>query len=580
MKNRFIWFGIFAAFIVGISTFFVGCDNDVNAVVQYIGKVVHIGTTKPFTDLEVKVTNGEKIHCISHTDDNGRFTLSVKVDEVDGNYYLLVGDTSCVTKKIQLSGYGQATVDLGTIEIEGPTVPVVITKSISNISDNKATCGGNVTTDGRSFVTARGVCWSKLEYPTIDGEHTTNGSGKGEFTSQLSDLESGALYYVRAYATNKQGTVYGEQVSFTTKTNLPIVTTGKVENIRAISASGKGSVDANGYIVTSCGFCWSSFSTAPTISDSHTNCIVSNSFTATMTNLTRNTTYYCRAYATNENGISYGETKTFTTISGLPTVTTMDVSSFTETSAQTGGKITDDGDYNVTARGVCWSLSSKPTINDFKTTDGSGVGTFSSTITNIDLTNHSNAYYIRAYATNEAGTAYGNEVIISYQHYDYERLPKVEYNGFVYVVFHDIGEMDWYTAKQTCENLVYAGYDDWALMPGSRSIITAIMEGCTEGWMDEKGKPFIFISKENAVYAEGCIPNDFQWAAYYWGEEANSSEAYQGRYSPSGVGYSETYKCWLVCNNYYYYEPLASSGTKKWYTSRVRPIRRYKKNSY
>ena len=149
--------------------------------------------------------------------------LSVKVSDIDGSYYALVGDSSCVTKRLQLSGYGQAEVDLGTIEIEGPSLPVVKTKPVTNISDNKATCGGKVIADGRSPVTARGVCWSKSELPTIDGDHTVNGAGIGEFSSQITDLEPGMTYFVRAYATNKLGTSYGEQDTLTTATGLPQV---------------------------------------------------------------------------------------------------------------------------------------------------------------------------------------------------------------------------------------------------------------------------------------------------------------------------------------------------------------------
>lgn len=220
MKTRFTWFGIVAALIIGICTCFIGCEDELNDVVRYVGKVVHANTTDPYVNLEVKITNGEKIHCINHTDDGGQFVLSVKVSDIDGNYYALIGDSSCITKKLQLSGYGQAEVDLGTVEIEGPSIPVVYTKPVSNISDRKAVCGGKVIADGRSSVTARGVCWSTSEHPTIDGEHTVNGSGLGDFSSQITGLEPGMTYYVRAYATNKLGTAYGDQDTLITATGF------------------------------------------------------------------------------------------------------------------------------------------------------------------------------------------------------------------------------------------------------------------------------------------------------------------------------------------------------------------------
>lgn len=90
----------------------------------------------------------------------------------------------------------------------------------------------------------------------------------------------------------------------------------------------------------------------------------------------------------------------------LPTVGTGSVRSITENSAQSGGDVTDDGGSFVTTRGICWSTSQNPTTNDSCTSDGSGTGTFSSTLTNLSSFTE---YFVRAYATNSAGTAYGNQ---------------------------------------------------------------------------------------------------------------------------------------------------------------------------
>lgn len=91
----------------------------------------------------------------------------------------------------------------------------------------------------------------------------------------------------------------------------------------------------------------------------------------------------------------------------LPTVTTAEISGIGNTTAISGGMVTNDGNNAVTARGVVWSTNSNPTIADNKTTDGSGIGSFASNITG--LTANTN-YYLRAYATNSAGTAYGNQL--------------------------------------------------------------------------------------------------------------------------------------------------------------------------
>jgi len=89
----------------------------------------------------------------------------------------------------------------------------------------------------------------------------------------------------------------------------------------------------------------------------------------------------------------------------LPVLTTAAVSGVTQTTAECGGTITSDGGAPVIARGVCWSTDSIPTIADSKTTDGSGMGSFTSSITGLT---DSTAYYVRAYATNSVGTGYGS----------------------------------------------------------------------------------------------------------------------------------------------------------------------------
>src|SRR4026208_532153 len=95
-------------------------------------------------------------------------------------------------------------------------IPTLTTTAISSITSGSALSGGNISADGGASVTARGVCWSSTANPTISGSHTTDGSGTGSFTSNISGLTTSTTYYVRAYATNSAGTAYGNEVSFTT----------------------------------------------------------------------------------------------------------------------------------------------------------------------------------------------------------------------------------------------------------------------------------------------------------------------------------------------------------------------------
>ena len=109
------------------------------------------------------------------------------------------------------------TIDSITYTIPNPgNLATLTTLPIGNITDIAATTGGNITNDGGTPVTQRGVAWSTSPNPTTANNSTTNGSGTGSFTSNLTGLSASTTYYVRAYATNSAGTAYGNEVSFTT----------------------------------------------------------------------------------------------------------------------------------------------------------------------------------------------------------------------------------------------------------------------------------------------------------------------------------------------------------------------------
>ena len=296
--------------------------------------------------------------------------------------------------------------DIGVYEYtSGTTVPTVTTASVTNITQTSATSGGNVTSDGGCAVTARGVCWNTTHNPLITSNHTTDGTGTGSFVSNITGLTGGSLYYVRAYATNSNGTAYGNEVSFTTLT-LSIITTNTVTNITQTTATSGGNITSDGgATVTARGVCWNTTHN-PYITGNHTtDGTGTGSFVSNITGLTGGTLYYVRAYATTSFGTSYGNEVSFTTVA-LPTVITDTTLNITQTTATSGGNVTMDGGSTVTARGVCWSVSSPPTIANNHTTDGSGTGGFVSYVTGMIANTH---YYIRAYATNVYGTVYGNQ---------------------------------------------------------------------------------------------------------------------------------------------------------------------------
>lgn len=308
-------------------------------------------------------------------------------------------------------------------------IPVLTTSVISDIDQTTATCGGHISSAGATNVTKRGICWSTSPYPTIQDEKTSNGSGTGAFTSYLDYLEPSTTYYVRAYATNSEGTAYGNQNEFTTlqATSLAEVETYDVEDITSNSATFFGEViDDGGSYVTENGFCWSEYSN-PTIDWDDFIFIGEGEvyLSTNVSDLDENTTYYVRAYAINEIGIAYGEVEEFITLS-LPQLTTTEPSNITESTATSGGNIIADGSSNIFNRGVCWSTSSNPTIADNTTSDGSGTGSFTSNISGLDP---STTYYVRAYATNNEGTAYGNQFDFTTENALCESSVTFIYNG-------------------------------------------------------------------------------------------------------------------------------------------------------
>jgi hypothetical protein len=207
-----------------------------------------------------------------------------------------------------------------------PIPPSLTTATVTNISHNTATSGGDVVSDGGAAVTSRGVCWGTSQNPVITGNHTTDGGGTGAFVSSMTDLVPNTLYYIRAYANNVSGTSYGNMLSFTTLPApiVPVVTTSPVTgNIQNSATSGGNVVSDGGALVTSRGVCWSTNPT-PLISDSHTtDGMGTGMFLSNLTGLTLGVTYYVRAYAINIGGIvGYGSVISFATVNvfscGMP----------------------------------------------------------------------------------------------------------------------------------------------------------------------------------------------------------------------------------------------------------------------
>lgn len=194
-----------------------------------------------------------------------------------------------------------------------------------------------------------------------------------------------------------------------TNYDLPTVTTATLSDITHNSAQSGGNVSSDGgasYISRGVAL---SIEQNPTVFDyKFQDGIGTGPFTSQIRYLKPGTTYYIRAYATNSAGTAYGEQFSFTTDSILATLRTLTVTEISSNSALSGGNVTADGGATVSSRGVVWDTIPTPTISlNTKTSDGSGIGLFTSTLSGFQP---GTTYYVRAYATNSIGTAYGNEV--------------------------------------------------------------------------------------------------------------------------------------------------------------------------
>ena len=296
-------------------------------------------------------------------------------------------------------------------ELLAYAAPVVEIGEVSEITSEGASVSCEVVDDCGKAIKSRGVVYVKGDgEPTLNtGKSVVTGSS-GEYTVILSGLSPNTLYSVRAYAENEKGVAYSsEKRTFTTLVALPAITVS-VGDKTSSSATLTGKITSDGgEIPSEVGFYYSqSEDVDPMTSIKVTGITSGSSFTAELNGLTRVTKYYVRAYAVNSAGEALSSSVPFITQAELPVVETADVTEVTDVSAVCGGNVIDDGGSEIAAKGLVWSTDPEPVIDlSIKSNDGAGRGQFASALT---MLLPETKYYVRAYATNSAGTSYGSEM--------------------------------------------------------------------------------------------------------------------------------------------------------------------------
>lgn len=356
-------------------------------------------------------------------EDGGRlgiYSLTINGLESDVEYYIC-------PYAINSEGEGMGneisvTTTVGQVEVETMEPDPI------DIYATKAKVSGQITYWGEGDIKEYGICVSSVEnFSVIDTNIVCQDevSEDGMFFCELIHLMPSRKYYVRSYVVNDFGTSYGDVYEIETKDGKPHL--GKIEipsnSIGFTSAILKSSVTNGGdetVIVSERGFYWS-INPEPTLIDTFVSCSSGQGdFEVTITNLDPEQRYYVRAYAKSIFRdtvilVLGSEIVDFSTKSDKPTVRTEKITGndMRNGNVDVRGTVSDVGESAISATGICWSATvQNPELSNANVLPLSmGVGNaFSGQLTGLK---GGTTYYIRAYATNGAGTSYGDTVKIT-----------------------------------------------------------------------------------------------------------------------------------------------------------------------
>lgn len=410
-------------------------------------------------------------------------------------------------------------------EIFNARTPEVETSSVDSFSATTITVSGVTLKDNGSEVTEKGVCLGTSS-PVSAVNKVSAGNGLGSFTVEIKGLSANKTYYLRAYAINAKGTAYGEEKTVVTTSGMPTIALLKLLQVRTYDVDLESEVVNEGDSTAVRGFCFSESASVSIKDDTVHVGSGKGKFSTTIKNLQANTTYYARSFAVNSYGVQYSDSIQFTTLNALPTVKTSIFNDNKDGKVKVGGIVVDMGYSEITARGICWSFSNEPTIQDNVFNFTPGTGAFSGYLEKI---NGGKIYHIRAFATNSIGTSYGEEVIFPAPPVFTDMAPFTSYRptgaaafssyGRAYLVGGDVG--------QSYSNIVWEfdpisnSWRDRNIFPlGGRKFVTAFSTDATAyllGGLVNPGQPTTEFYKYKVSLNEWEIlppfPGTPRWSA-------------------------------------------------------------------
>lgn len=434
-------------------------------------------------------------------------------------------------------------------------LPVVTTDTITNITSTTAIGGGRVTDEGSSIVISRGVCWSTGTTPTIDDMKITSGDGTGSFISNITNLDGGKTYYVRAYATNGEGTGYGIILSFTTLGNAPAATTQLATDVDTTSATLNGVVNAN-YLSSTVIFEYGTTADygqtitaaqSPVSGNSNTN------VTAEISGLAAGTIYHYRVNSVNSLGTTNGNDISFTTLGQIPTVSTLKATDIAANSAKLNGTV----NTNYLSTKIIFEYGTTTTYGDtIKATQSpiSGDSTYNVSA-NLDGLLNGTTYHYRVIATNSLGTVYGSDETFST--FGYITLLSQDFNSLTtkytdvnalpgWMTYSQAGKETWYSNNSTSQ-------DPWIQTTSYNSKQASVIT-----WMIAppinlvtSGKPFISFESADGYdngatlelfastdYTGSVIPGASTWTKLSFTLPPSTASGYSGFISSGKVDLS------------------------------------------